>query len=255
MKKIKGVLIDLGGVVYQGDAPIAGSAEAIRHLKDSGRSVRFLTNTTSQPRGRILTKLQGLGVPVDDADVFTPSLAARAYLTRHDLTPHFLMQPALMADFQELPAGRKPAVVVADARDGFTYESLNDAFRRLEAGAVFIALAGNRYYRDADGELSLDAGAFVAALEYAAGVKAVVLGKPAAAFFHAAVDDMGLQPEQVAMIGDDAEFDVLAAMRAGLTGCLVRTGKWQPGRTAGLESEPDGTFDDLAQAVAAIIGG
>jgi len=252
MREIKGVLIDLGGVVYQGDAPIAGSTEAIRHLKECGRAVRFLTNTTSQPLDAIRAKLDGLGVTVDRTDIFTPSLAARAYLSRHALTPHFLVQPGLMADFEDLPDGQSPAVVIADARDGFTYAALNEAFRRIEAGAAYIALAGNRYYRDADGGLSLDAGAFVAALEYASGVEAVMLGKPAAAFFQAAVDDMGLRPEQVAMIGDDAEFDVLAAMRAGLTGCLVRTGKWHPGCTEGLATVPDATFDDLAEAVAAI---
>jgi HAD superfamily hydrolase (TIGR01458 family) len=253
MKLLKGALIDLGGVVYEGHALIPGAVEAIGRLRETGTPFRFLTNTTSQPLSQILAKLASLGIITRGKEVFTPTAAARAYLARQNLAPFFLITPALEEDFRGLPAGSRPAVVVGDARDGFTYASLNEAFRRIDAGAELIALASNRLFIDADGRPSLDVGAFVAALEYATGKRAVVLGKPSAAFFHLAVADMGLEPGEVAMIGDDAEFDVAAAVLAGLAGHLVRTGKWRPGCTAGIKPQPTAEFDNLAAAVDAIV--
>jgi ribonucleotide monophosphatase NagD (HAD superfamily) len=95
-------------------------------------------------------------------------------------------------------------------------------------GAELLALQKNRYWRTASG-LSLDAGPFVAALEYASGKQALVVGKPEPTFFRLALEDLGLAANEVAMVGDDAEADVVGAKKAGLSGIQVRTGKWQPG--------------------------
>ena len=248
MTSIRGVLIDLGGVVYEGNKLVPGAVEAIDLLRDHGVSFRFLTNTTSRPLSAIVSKLSDLGVTVNPSQVFTPMMAARAYIVTHDLEPHFLMQPALGEDLYELPTGTNPAVVIADARDEFSYHNLNTAFRRIQEGAELIALATNRMFVDDDEELSLDVGAFVAALEYASGRNAIVLGKPSAEFFHLAVADMKFEPVEVAMVGDDAEFDVAAAIKAGLSGILVKTGKWRPNSTKSIEPKPTVLVDDLRAA-------
>ena len=121
-------------------------------------------------------------------------------------------------------------MIVGDAGRHFTYDALNAAFRQLMDGADFLALAANRRFRDADGGPSMDAGAFVAALEYASDREAEVLGKPAEAFFAAALVDIGCPAADAAMIGDDAEADIAGALRAGLgEAVLVRTGKYRPG--------------------------
>ncbi|MCB9993769.1 MAG: TIGR01458 family HAD-type hydrolase [Hyphomicrobiaceae bacterium] len=253
MQPVKGVLIDLGGVVYQGDDAIAGAPAAIERLRAANMPFRFLTNTTSQPARGILEKLASIGVPVSRAELFTPADAARAYAARHGLNAHPLVAPALLEDFAGLPGGSREAVVVGDARDGFTFSTLNDAFRRIWQGAELISLASNRYYADSDGQPSLDVGAFVAALEYAAGVKAMVLGKPSADFFRSAVADMGLHPSEVAMIGDDAEFDVAAAILAGLQGILVHTGKWTPETAQKIAPQPTHERADLNEAVSLLL--
>ena len=249
MKVTKGVLIDLGGVVYQGNALLDGSAEAIGLLREAAKPFRFLTNTTSQPLAGILAKLEALGLPTAPEEIFTPAIAARAFLAGHGLEPECVFPALLKEDLGTLPTGGRPAVVIGDARENFTYATLNDIFRRIEAGAEFIALASNRQFVDADGRPSLDVGAFVAALEYATGKTAVVLGKPSAAFFHLAVADMGLRPGEAVMIGDDAEFDVAAAIEAGLGGYLVHTGKWRQGAADGLDHQPTGEFANLLEAV------
>ncbi len=254
MEGVKGILIDLDGVVYQRGAAIPGSIEALSRMRQLNFDFRFVTNTTRTPLRSIAAQLATIGVVTGPAQVFTPALAARAYIAGHDLDPYFLISSALKEDFAGLDGGSKRAVIVGDAYDEFTYRNLNEAFRLIEQGAEFIALAANRSFRDSDGELSLDAGGFVACLEYAAKAKARVLGKPSPDFFRLAVTDMGLAPADTVMIGDDAEFDVCAAIDAGLHGILVRTGKYKPGAEAGLEPKPDAVANNLSEAIDFITG-
>jgi HAD superfamily hydrolase (TIGR01458 family) len=246
---VKGLLIDLGGVVYQGSCALPGSVDAVRRLQSNGFPFRFLTNTTSSPKRDIQAKLANLGVQVDADDIFTPADAARSFIVKHDLRPSFLISPNLQEDFADIAGGTVPAVVVGDAGNAFTYQNLNHAFRELEAGARLVALASNRKFVDEDGLPCMDVGAFVAALEYASGKKAVVLGKPSAEFFQLAVDTMHLSKAEVAMIGDDAEFDASAAISAGLGGVLVQTGKWEPRARNDVNPPPTAEFANLGDAV------
>ena len=119
-------------------------------------------------------------------------------------------------------------MLVGDAAEGFSYSAMNTAFRILMRGGRLVAMGRNRYFRDGD-ELSLDADPFVRALEYAAGVQAVITGKPDGEFFRGALASMDLQPADVVMVGDDVEADVQGAVACGLRGILVQTGKYRPG--------------------------
>ena len=111
--------------------------------------------------------------------------------------------------------------------------------------ASLIALGSTRFWQAPDG-LRLDAGPFVAALEYATGRKAVVCGKPAETFFHAAAARLGFAPEEILMIGDDIDIDVGGAQRAGLRGALVRTGKFRDG-DLNRAVRPDVVLDSIAE--------
>lgn len=248
-----GVLIDIGGVVHSGDAVIDGAAEAIRRLAESGKPFRFLTNTTSQPLSAVHQKLLGFGLDVSADTIFTPARAARNWLIEHRFSAHLLTAPGLAEDYVDMPRHDDVAVVVGDAGDGFTYARLTEAFQLLHAGAPLIGLAGNRYYAGPDGTPVMDAGPFIAALEYAADTKAVILGKPAAEFFLSAAADMGAPQGETVMIGDDAEFDVSAAIACGLDGILVHTGKWQKGDGAGVVNQPTTECADLGAAVDLIL--
>ena len=245
----KGVLLDLGGVVYVGDAPLPGVLEALRRLRATGLPLRYITNTTRSPKRAMLDKLRRLGVPAGEGELFMPALAARRHIEARGLSPELLVHPALEEDFEGLPAEGPKAVVVGDAAQGFTYPALNAAYRALEAGAEFLALARNRSFQDDDGALSLDAGPFVAALEYASGREATLFGKPSRAFFEAALDSLECSGAQAVMIGDDVESDIAGAMAAGMTGLLVRTGKYRPGDEAHITPAPSAVLADLTEAV------
>ncbi len=255
MRDIKGVLIDIDGVVHRRGAAIPHSIEAIERLRRLNLPFRFITNTTRTPLRIIAAQLEKAGAAAGRSHIFTPALAARTYIEDHDLDPFFVTSSALKEDFANLKAGARRAIVVGDAYDEFTYAKLNQAFRLIEDGAEFLALAANRSFRDADGQLSLDVGGFVACLQYATGRSAHILGKPSPDFFRSAVTHMGLAPQNAVMIGDDAEFDVSAAIKAGLRGILVRTGKYKPGAEDGVEPKPDGVASNLLEAVDLIEGG
>ena len=251
---IEGLLIDLDGVVSIGGALVQGSAEALRRLERSHMPYRFITNTTRRPRRQVAADLAALGLAVDMAHIFTPAALVRAYCLERNLSPFLVTHPDLREDFEDLSTGGREAVIVGDAGPFFTYAQMNTAFRKLMHGADFLALATNRAFQDQDGGLSLDAGPFVAALEFASRRKANVYGKPARDFFDAAVAALRLAPHRIAMIGDDVEADVGGAMAAGLAGILVRTGKYRTGQEAALAIAPSFVADDLSAAVVAVLG-
>lgn len=247
---INGVLLDLSGVIYVGSQVVPGAIEAIARLRGAGLGMRFLTNTTRTPKRAILERLRRMGLEIAADEVFTPAEAARRWLAAHERSPHLLIHPDLAEDFRGLPAHDARAVVIGDAGEAFTFEALNSAFRALMGGAEFLALATNRTFRDDDGEISLDAGAFVAALEFSAQRRATVLGKPSPDFFGAALASMGCAPGEAVMVGDDAEMDVSGALAAGLAhGLLVRTGKYAAGDETGVDPRPSAVVDDLPAAV------
>ena len=251
---IRGVLLDLAGVVYEGDHVLPGAIDAIVRLHEAGLPLRFVTNTTTKTKAALLERLRKLGLEIADDELFTPGHAARAWLTAHDASPVLLVHPNLEAEFADLPQGKARAVVIGDAGDGFTYANMNRVFRTLIDGATLLALAKNRTFKGDDGLLTLDAGAFVAALEYASEEEAIVLGKPSPDFYAGALASMNCAPEDAAMVGDDAEADVAGALRAGLaTALLVRTGKYREGDERRFDPKPTATVADLPAAASWIL--
>lgn len=224
---IRGVLLDLSGVLYVGDKLFPGALSAVQRLVGAGLPVRYITNTTRSTRQKILQRLTRLGFDIAAEDIFTAPVASRQYIETKNLIPFLLIHPDLEPEFTG-KTGEPNAVLVGDAGDRFTYNNMNMAFRYLLDGAPLLAMGVNRYFSEGD-VLSLDAGPFVHALEYACGTKAVVLGKPSIEFYSTAVRSFGCNPEDTVMVGDDVEADVIGAMSAGLNGILVRTGKFIQG--------------------------
>lgn len=246
--KVRGVLVDLGGVVFLGERLLPGAGEAVARLREARLPLRFLTNTTRRSVRRLVADLAAIGFEAEPGTVLSPAQLARGHLAQHGLVPHLLVHSGLEEEFADLPPGAGEAVVIGDAGERFSYAALNAAYRRLEEGAAFLALAENRNFRDADDALSLDAGPFVRALEYASRRRATVLGKPSATFFQRAVGFLGCAPGETVMIGDDAEADVGGALAAGLMGVLVRTGKYRAGDEDSLEPPPTHVAENLAAA-------
>lgn len=246
---LKAILFDISGVLHIDKQPIPGAVELITELRQQTIPLRFVTNTSRSTSDAIFHSLKKIGFRIEQADIFSAPVAVKQVCERRGLRPYCLIHPELEPEFASLNQQNPNAVVIADAAERFDYEHLNMAFSLVINGAPLLGIGRNRYFKTG-GKLQLDAGPFIRAIEYAADTEAEILGKPAAGFFHAAVDSLGCKPEEVLMIGDDVEADINGALDAGLQACLVRTGKYLPGDEdkAGQAFVADSVVDAVASA-------
>jgi HAD superfamily hydrolase (TIGR01458 family) len=254
-RKITALLLDLEGTVYQAGRLIENAGEAIAALEANGIRVGYATNTTSRPRATVAKELAEMGLTVAPERLFTAPRAAREDLVRRGLSRcSLLLRDALREDFEGISFDDETpqAVVLGDLGEEMTFARLNRAFRHVLAGAELVTLARNRYWRAADG-LTLDVGAFAAALEYATARPARLAGKPAPEFWAWALSEMGADAASAAVVGDDLESDVAGAQQAGMAGILVRTGKFRPEELAASGVRPDALLDSVANLPAALL--
>jgi len=251
---IKGVLVDLSGTVYLGKQPLPRALEAIALLNEHRIPVRYLTNTSRSSRHAIHQNLLAMGMDVPIEQIFTAPQAIADYLEGHKLSPWLLVHSEIEEEFSGLVGGKPNAVVIGDAAQGFSYDNLNRAFRLLLDGAHLLAVGDNRYFKEPEG-MSLDVGPFVKGLEYAAGCRAIVLGKPDPMFFHTAAAQLGCKPHETLMVGDDVFSDVNGALRAGMKGALVKTGKYSEGDERHIVGPGACVCSNLYEAVRGVIEG
>lgn len=252
-RAVRGVLIDLSGVLFDGETPLPGAIQAVQDLHRARIAVRYLTNTTRSTREQLLAKLKRMGFEIEAGEIFSAPLAAKRLIAERGLRPLLLVHPNLEPEFADVLQDFPNAVVVGDAGETLNYDKLNAAFRLLMGDAALIALARNRYFKETDG-LSLDAGPFVAALEFASGAKAKVVGKPSKDFFKLALAELRCLASETVMIGDDVHDDVLGATAAGLRAMLVKTGKYRAGDERPLAKDRHAhVVENFADAVAQIV--
>jgi len=241
---IKAVLCDIGGVLYVGDEPIKGAVEAVKEIKKH-YPIRFLTNTTQKTSAQVVQKLQKMGFEITSDEIITALDVTKMFLEKEKSFAEFLLTDDALSFFNELKFYDKKYVVVGDAQDNFNYKNLNRAFRKLMDGASLLAIAKNRYFKDADNELIMDAGCFVSALEYASGQEASLIGKPSREFYHLACASLHVSPNECVMIGDDIESDIKGAQEAEIQAALVKTGKFSK-TDLSLGIRPDYIVESIA---------
>lgn len=246
------ILLDVDGVLHVSGEAIPGGAEAVARLRAAGHRLRFITNNTTRARTRLADELRTLGIELSDEELqTTPRAAAHALKGRRVLA---MTMAAILDDLEgvELVGEEAEAVLLGGADETpetnrvFSYMNLARAFAELDTGAELYCLHRNRWWQTSRGPL-LDAGAFVAGLEYAAEVEATVLGKPSAAYFDAALAALDADAALTWMVGDDLESDIRGAHACGLRTVLVRTGKFRPDEVERSPLRPDGIVSSIAQ--------
>jgi HAD superfamily hydrolase (TIGR01458 family) len=261
LDQIRGVLLDVDGVLHVGDEIVPGAPEALVWLRDRGMPFILLTNTTTASRQTLTRRLQGMGLPVTEDVLLTAPIATAAYVARRfpGKRCYLLSKGDAVDEFRAAginvvgPDGEPEAevVVIGGAEDELTYARLNHAYRLLLRGAKLVAMHRNTAWRTAQG-MSLDSGPFITALASAASVRCTTIGKPAAGIFRQAARMLALPMDTLAMVGDDARNDVAAARKLGMAGILVRSGK--PVGPA-EESLADLVIDSVADLPRALKGG
>jgi HAD superfamily hydrolase (TIGR01458 family) len=246
------ILLDIDGVLHVSGEEIPGAADAVRALRGEGHRLRFVTNNTTRARARLAEELLGIGIELEEEELATTPLAAGKLLEglrvlpltveaiRDDLARHVTLveddaEVVLVGGADETP----------ETGEVFAYANLNGAFAELRGGARLVCLHKNGWWQTAAGPL-LDSGAFVAGLEYAAETEAEVVGKPTAAYFESALEELGAAPGEALMVGDDVEADIGGAKRLGMRGVLVRTGKFRPTTLRDADPQPDAVLDSIA---------
>ena len=227
---VKGLLIDLEGVLYSDNKLIPGSIEAIKEFRKNNLKLRFLTNTTTTPRNLIFNKLQDFGFNIKEEEIFTPIIATKNYLRDNRVKKIALVTNVeIIEEFNDYEITQKnpEVVIMGDIYKNFKWEILDRIFKLvyLENSAL-IALHQNKYCMR-DNKVSLDLGPFVKAIEYASGKKSILMGKPEKNFFDLVINDLNTNNENILMIGDDITADIEGSKNANLKAVQVKTGKFQ----------------------------
>ncbi len=246
------ILLDIDGVLHLSGEPIPGAPDALARLRAEGHRLRLVTNNTTRARATLVRELRALGFELEEDEVeTTPIAAARVLAGTRVLALTMSAVREDLAELVELVDAEADAVLVGGAEetdetnDVFAWRNLNRAFAELERGARLVCLHKNRWWQTRSGPL-LDAGAFVAGLEYAAGVEAEVVGKPTRTYFDAALDALGAPAAETTMVGDDVHADVGGAKALGMRAVLVRTGKFREDALAAADAPPDAVLDSFA---------
>jgi HAD superfamily hydrolase (TIGR01458 family) len=246
---VDGVLLDIDGVLTVSWRPLPGAAETIQWLSEHGVEFRLLTNTSSKSRREIAALLDRAGMPITEDRILTAVTSAARYLAKHHRGARCLVvnQGDLGPDLNGVEladAASAEVVLLGGAGPDVGYAALNEVFRLAAGGIPVVALHRNARFQTADGP-ALDMGAFILGIEAAAGVEIPIVGKPAPAFFQAAEADLGISAGRVVMVGDDIGSDILGAQDVGMTGVLVRTGKFVPADLEGGGPAPDHVIEDV----------
>jgi len=248
LSQIKGFLFDLDGTVYVENDPIPGAIEALNRLRDRGLPLRMTTNTTTKSRATLYRKLVDMGLPLREEEIYPVIRAAQNYLRRlRSPRCHLLLTDDPAQDFAEFPSDdvAPEIVLIGDVGKYWDYQLVQTVFNMVMNGAEMVALHKGRYWQTENG-LQVDTGCFIAGLEFVTSKTATVIGKPSESFFRLVLDDMGLEPHEVVMVGDDIINDVKGAQDAGIPGILVRTGKYREEMVARSGVTPDWVIDSVA---------
>lgn len=245
---IKAILFDIDGTLTERGQLVRGAAEAIAHVRSQGIEARFLTNITGHTPTRIAANLSALGIAVDAAEVQTATTVCVDMLrSRPNVRCHLLVPPSVMPMFEGIDRDdiQPDVVVVSDIGEGFTFATLNRAFRMLRAGAELLALQKNMFWFDAEG-VKLDCGPFVLALEAASGKTATVTGKPSKVFFETALAGLACERHEVLIVGDDLNTDIAGGNQAQVRTVLMGTGKYADGQRTSADWKEDHFLDSVA---------
>jgi HAD superfamily hydrolase (TIGR01458 family) len=245
------ILLDVDGVLHVSGSPIPGAVDAVAELRRAGHALRFVTNNSTRPRVRLAEELRAMGFRLEDAELQTPPRAAVRELAGKRVLA--LVMSAIVPDLEGLElVGYDAEVVLVGGCDEtvepnqvFSYMNLARAFEEIQLGATLYCLHKNKWWQTSRGPM-LDGGAFVAGLEYATDVEAVVLGRPSPSYFAAALDALDAEPERTWLVTDDVETDVGAGRLFGMQTAVVRTGKFRPDTLETTDPSPDIVVSSIA---------
>jgi 4-nitrophenyl phosphatase len=261
--RFDGFLVDLDGVMWRGDVPVAGATETIDALRTAGKRVAFVTNNASRSARDYAAKLMRMHVPTAPNDVVTSAHAVVAHLREiglergarvHVFGTASLAQILRGAGFTTTKETERVEACVVAWNPRLSFEDVRQAADAARSGVPLIGANRDATYPAEDGLLP-GTGAILAAVEVASGRRATVVGKPSPYLFTLALERCGTAPQRTLVIGDRADSDVAGAHAAGLRAALVLTGVTRPAAIGSLTDEPDWVLRELGDVLREESGG
>ena len=258
LRRIAHVALDMDGTIYKGGTLFGCTPPYLALMQRLGIGTTFLTNNPSKSSADYLAHLRKMGVTAEPEQLYTSALATIDWLktNRPDVRRLFLLgTPSMVAEF--VRAGY--VATADDARDvpdavvvGFdltlTYARLCRAAWWVQQGKFYVATNPDRVCPTDQPTVLVDCGSICAAIEQAAGRRPdKVFGKPDPSMIHGIIGRHGLQPGQVAMVGDRIYTDVAMARNAHVLGVLVLTGEATAQDAAQATPPPDLVLPSLAE--------
>jgi HAD superfamily hydrolase (TIGR01457 family) len=252
----KGFIFDLDGTVYRSDRLIPGADRVIRLIRESGRKVAYLSNKPIQTREDYASKLTRLGILTQSDEVINSTLVMTNYLNK--IAPQArlfvvgetpLIEELRRAGFRFTDEPKEIEYVVVAFDRTFDYRKLNIAFQAIKLGAHFVATNPDRTCPVEGGEIP-DCAGMIAAIEAVTEKRVeIIVGKPSPIMIQAALDTLGLRPEDCILIGDRLETDIKMGRESGIATGIVLTGVTDEETLRGVKhtiNQPDFVFQSIA---------
>ena len=250
---IKGLAIDMDGTVYKGMDLIPGAVEFIRGLNERGIPYMFVTNNSSKGRRMYFEKLSKMGFDVDMRNVLTSGTATLRFLkeNRQGKRVYVVGTQSYMEDVKEYGIeldDEDPDIVLLSFDRELTYEKINKAYAFIKKGAEYIATHPDDLC-PTENDYDVDIGAFIAMYRYLLDKEPLIIGKPNRLMMEMAAAEMGIEPDEVAMVGDRLYTDIRMAYDNGFQSILVLTGETKLADLEHSEVRPTYVLDSVADII------
>jgi 4-nitrophenyl phosphatase len=254
---IKGLILDMDGVLWHGDDPMDGLKPFFDLLNEKGiRYVMATNNPSKHPEG-FAEKARSFGIKIEMEDIISSLVATGHYLKKHfpqGTRVHVIGEPALKECVAEAGyelANENVEVVVAALERGLSYETIKRGTLLIRSGATFIGTNADPSYPSEEGFIP-GSGMMVTALSVSADKKPIIMGKPERPIFDLAMERMGLPADQVASVGDRLDTDILGGQLAGLHTILLLTGIASKEDLLVSDIKPTWVFNSLLELTEAL---
>lgn len=250
LRSIKSFIIDMDGVLYRGQEPLAGSHEFLDYLQVQGIPFILATNNSTLTPGQYVAKLRAMDIQVTEQHILTSGQATAMYLSQvapPSVKVYVIGEDGLFSAIKEQGfhiADEEVDFVVVGMDRRLTYEKLETAALAIRSGASFVGTNPDTTLPTERG-LVPGNGATLAALEAATGISPVIIGKPQPILLRLAGQKLGASPDCTAIIGDRLETDVLGGKQVGLITVLVLTGISDRQELVTSPVQPDLVFGDI----------
>ena len=228
LRSVHGIISDMDGVLYHGNALLEGAAEFVHWLRKENRRFLFLTNSSQRSRKELQEKLYRLGIEVEIDHFYTSALATAGYLAAQ--TPNVSayvvgdagLTNALYNVGYTMNEVNPDYVVIGETRN-YSFEQIEKAIALVMKGAKLIGTNSDISGPTEQG-IAPGCGALIKPIELVTGVTAYFVGKPNPLMMRQAMKRIECRREETLIVGDRMDTDIVAGIESEINTVLVLSG-------------------------------